>query len=101
MRICYLADGRYIHSRRWLQYFSNHGHEMFLFSFAPMTEDHVRAVEKTGAKYLGELSPFHLKKFWRTAAQIRRLRKFLRREKIDVLHSHFRSEEHTSELQSP
>jgi glycosyltransferase involved in cell wall biosynthesis len=30
-----------------------------------------------------------LKRFWRTAAQIRRLRKFLRKEKIDVLHSHF------------
>ena len=89
MRICYLADGRYIHTYRWLQYFSSHGHEMFLFSFAPLTEDHVRSVEKSGAEYLGELSPFHLKKFWRTAAQIRRLRKFLRREKIDVLHSHF------------
>ena len=89
MRICYLADGRYIHARRWLRYFSTHGHEMFLFSFAPMTEEHIQAVEVSGAKYAGELSPFHLKKFWRTAGQIARLRKFLRREKIDVLHSHF------------
>lgn len=89
MRICYLADGRYIHTHRWLKYFSNHGNEMSLFSFAPLTQEHIEAVENAGAKYLGELSPFYLKRSWRTAAQIYRLRRFLRREKIDVLHSHF------------
>ncbi|HEX6716887.1 MAG TPA: glycosyltransferase, partial [Pyrinomonadaceae bacterium] len=89
MRICFLADGRYIHSHRWLRYFSNHGHQMSLFSFAPLTPQDVEAVEKAGAKYLGELTPFYLKRFWRTAAQISRLRSYLRREKIDVLHSHF------------
>ena len=89
MRICYLADGRYIHAHRWLKYFSSHGHEMSLFSFAPMTQQHIEAVENSGAKFAGELSPFHLKRVWRTAAQLSRLRRFLRREKIDVLHSHF------------
>ncbi|HYV13908.1 MAG TPA: glycosyltransferase family 4 protein [Pyrinomonadaceae bacterium] len=89
MRICYLADGRYIHARRWLRYFSGRGHEMSLLSFAPMTQEHIDAVEQAGAKYLGELGPFHLKLFWRTAAQVSRLRRLLRDEKIDVVHSHF------------
>ena len=89
MRICYLADGRYIHTHRWLRYFSTHGHEMSLFSFAPMSQNHIEAVEDAGAKYHGELSPFYLKQFWRTAAQVSRLRRFLRKNKIDVLHSHF------------
>ena len=89
MRICYLADGRYIHAHRWLRYFSTHGHEMSLLSFAPMTQDHINAVETAGARYLGELGPFHLKKFWRTSAEISRLRRLLREQKIDVLHSHF------------
>jgi len=89
MRICYLADGRYIHARRWLRYFSDHGHEMSLLSFAPVTQQDIEAVEQAGARYLGELSPFHLKRFWRTAAQVSRLRRLLREEKIDVLHSHF------------
>jgi len=89
MRICYLADGRYIHSHRWLRYFSNHGHQTFLFSFEPLTPSNIDAVENAGAKYLGELSPFHLKRFWRTTAQISRLRRLLREEKIDVVHSHF------------
>ena len=89
MRICYLADGRYIHAHRWLRYFSTHGHQMSLLSFAPMTQEHISAVEKAGARYLGELAPFYLKKFWRTAAEISRLRQLLQEQKIDVLHSHF------------
>jgi len=62
---------------------------MSLLSFAPVTQQDIQALEQAGARYLGELSPFHLKRFWRTAAQISRLRKLLREEKIDVLHSHF------------
>ena len=90
MRICYLADGRYIHTYRWMGYFSKLGHETFLFSFEPITPEHIKAVEKVGGgKYLGELSPFYLKRWWRTAAQLWRLRRFLREKKIDVLHSHF------------
>lgn len=89
MRICYLADGRYIHAHRWLQFFSARGHQMSLFSFAPMGAAHVAAVENAGAKYLGELGAFHLKRFWRTASELRRVRAMLRREKIDIVHSHF------------
>jgi glycosyltransferase involved in cell wall biosynthesis len=89
MRICYLADGRYVHTHRWMQYFSSRGHETFLLTFAPMTDEHINAVAAAGGKYLGELSPFFLKKSWRTMAQVRRLRRLLREHKIDVLHSHF------------
>jgi glycosyltransferase involved in cell wall biosynthesis len=62
---------------------------MSLLSFAPMTQQHIDAVQRAGARYLGELGPFHLKRFWRTARQVSRLRKLLREEKIDVVHSHF------------
>jgi glycosyltransferase involved in cell wall biosynthesis len=89
MRICYLADGRYIHAHRWLRFFKEHGHEMSLLSFAPMQPEHIAAVEEAGGKYYGELGPFHLKRFWRTAGDLRRLLGFLRRERIDVLHCHF------------
>ena len=88
MRICYIADGRYIHARRWMRYFSERGAEMHLVSFAPMTPDHVRAVEEVG-RYHGHLDNFHLKRFWLTAGGIRWLRSLLKREKIDVLHCHF------------
>lgn len=91
MRICYLADGRYIHTHRWLRYFSEHGQDMHLVSFAPLNPEHVRAVEDAGARYLGELGNFHLKRFWLTASELLSLRRLLAREKIDVLHCHFLS----------
>lgn len=89
MRICYFADGRYIHARRWIRYFSQHGHEMSLVSFAPMTLDHVRAVEEAGGRYLGEVGGFHLKRFWLTGGELLSLRRLLRREQIEILHCHF------------
>jgi glycosyltransferase involved in cell wall biosynthesis len=89
MRICYLADGRYIHAHRWLKFFSGRGHEMSLISFAPVERPHIRSIEEAGAHYWGELEPFHLKRGWRTLNEIRRLRQLFRREKIDILHSHF------------
>lgn len=91
MRICYLTDGRFIHAHRGLKFFSERGHEMSLLSYAPMESHHVTAVENAGAKYLGQLGAFHLKRFWRTALELPRLRRLLRREKIDIVHSHFLS----------
>jgi D-inositol-3-phosphate glycosyltransferase len=91
MRICYLADGRYIHAHRWLKFFSRRGHEMSLISFAPVEQQHIQAIEDAGARFWGELEPFHLKRGWRTVNEIRRLRQLFRREKIDIVHSHFLS----------
>jgi L-malate glycosyltransferase len=91
MRICYLADGRYVHARRWLRYFSEHGHDMYLISFGPMTPEHVRAIEEAGGRCLGELGSFHFKRFWLTLSELMSLRHRLRREQIDILHCHFLS----------
>ena len=89
MRICYLADGRYIHTHRWLRSFKKRGHEVSLISFQPMDEGHVAAVEREGSAYLGSLGPFHVKRFWRTWQQLRWLVRTLRRERIDIVHCHF------------
>jgi glycosyltransferase involved in cell wall biosynthesis len=89
MRICYLADGRYVHAHRWLRFFSERGHQTSLVSFAPVQSAHVEAIENAGGRYLGELDGLHLKRFWRTTGQIARLKKLFRDEKIDIAHSHF------------
>jgi L-malate glycosyltransferase len=89
MRICYIADGRFIHAHRWLRYFSERGLEMHLVSFVPLEPRHIAAVEATGARYLGHVGGFHLKRFWRTASDLLFLRRLLRRERIDLLHCHF------------
>lgn len=89
MRICYLADGRSTHSHRALKFFADRGHDMFLLSFAPLGPQEITELKKTGAGYLGDLDEFHLKRFWRTASEFRRLRRVFRDQKIEIVHSHF------------
>lgn len=89
MRICYLADGRYIHTYRWIRFFQGQGHEVSLVSFQPMQAEHVESVEREGGSYLGDLGPFHVKRFWRTLRDLSWLTRTLRRERVDLVHCHF------------
>jgi L-malate glycosyltransferase len=89
MRICYITDGRYIHTLRWLRFFRERGYEQHVLSYVPTEAQHVAAIQDAGGAFHGDIGGFHLKRFWMTAASIRRLRAVLRRERIDVLHCHF------------
>jgi len=89
MRICYFADGRYIHALRWMRYFAAKGHEMHLISFAEVGPEQIAELEAAGVKYHGHTRHFHIKKFWLTLRDLRFVRSVLKREKIDILHSHF------------
>ena len=62
---------------------------MSLLSFAPVEPQDLEAINDAGARFLGELEPFHLKRGWRTISQIQRLRRLFRDEHIDIVHSHF------------
>ena len=89
MRICYYADGRYIHAERWMRFFAERGHEMHLISFAELEADRIAALEEIGITYHGATGNFHIKKFWETLRDLRFIRSVLKREKFDVLHCHF------------
>lgn len=89
MRICYFADGRSVHTKRWISYFVKNGHEMHLISFKPMDERETREMESLGVRCHGDVGDFHLKKFWLTLKDLQKVRRILKREKIDILHSHF------------
>jgi len=89
MRICYLADGRYIHARRWMSFFKNRGHDMHLVSFARLDAEHVTAVETLGIKVHGSIGPFHVKRWWQTLRDLRALRSLMKREQIEILHAHY------------
>jgi L-malate glycosyltransferase len=89
MKICYFADGRYIHASRWMKFFANRGHQMHLISFAPMTDEQIEQFEKVGIRYHGTTGNFHLKKFWLTLKDLKFVRSVLKREEIEILHSHF------------
>ena len=62
---------------------------MFLLSYAPMSDENVAAMNGIGVNVLGTAGNFHLKKFWLTLRDLRFVRSVLKREKIDILHSHF------------
>lgn len=89
MRICYFADGRSVHTQRWMKFFAERGHEMHLLSFSPMSADNVADFEKINIKCHGSTGNFYLKKFWLALGDLRKLKKILKAEKIDVLHCHF------------
>jgi glycosyltransferase involved in cell wall biosynthesis len=89
MRICYFADGRSIHTTRWMKFFIDRGHEMFLLSYAPLNAEQIAEVEEMGVQYRGSTGNFHLKKFWLTLQDLSKLKKVLKQDKIDILHCHF------------
>jgi glycosyltransferase involved in cell wall biosynthesis len=89
MRICYFADGRSVHTKRWISFFVGRGYEMHLISFKPMDEQQVSEMREIGVRCHGHVGDFHLKKFWLTLKDLQKVRRVLKKEKIDILHSHF------------
>jgi len=89
MKICYFADGRSIHFHRWIRFFADAGHEMSFISYQPVTDEQIKEIEGAGARYLGTVGPFYVKRFWATRRDLRWLKQTLKSEQIDVLHCHF------------
>lgn len=87
MRICYIADASSIHTRKWVNYFAQKGHEVHLISWR-MGENYVEGVQ---LHLLTRLAP----RIW-TASQylsaawwLVQTRKLVRMIKPDVLEAHF------------
>jgi glycosyltransferase involved in cell wall biosynthesis len=72
-----------------MKYFADAGHEMFLISYAEVSPTQIDEFADIGVRFLGNTGKFHIKKFWLTLKDVNLLRRVLRRERIDVLHSHF------------
>lgn len=72
-----------------MSYFAENAHEMHLISFAETSEDEEAELDRLGIKYHGSTGNFHIKKPWLTLRDLRFVRSVLKREKIDILHSHF------------
>lgn len=92
MRICYFADGRYLHAERSMRFFVERGHEVHLISFAEVSAERVAELEKIGIKYHGATGSFHFKRFWLTLEDLRFVKRVLREHEIDILHSQFLAE---------
>jgi len=90
MRICFLADGSQIHSYRWIQYFSEKGHDIHLISsnesiFEPLHNVTVHRLPSSDAlKRWGKIS--YLKT---TLSNIIKARKLVRIINPDIVHAHY------------
>jgi glycosyltransferase involved in cell wall biosynthesis len=78
MRVVYLADAPYIHTRRWLEHFARAGWETHVISFRPAEIDGVRVHYVAGLERLGRL---------RYLARAGRVRRLVRELEPDVLHA--------------
>jgi glycosyltransferase involved in cell wall biosynthesis len=78
MRLCYLADAPYIHTRRWVDYFVSAGHEVDVISFRPAEIHGARVHYIDGWERLGKL---------RYLVHARRVGRLVRGLEPDIVHA--------------
>ncbi len=82
MILCFIADGRSIHTQRWAEYFTQRGHEVHLITYDPMGRDITGVNEHVIASrwknlYLSFI-PRHIA-----------IKKLVQKIKPDLIHAHF------------
>jgi len=83
MRICYLATIESIHTRRWLEYFRNKGHEVHIITFAPGEMDGI------SVHYFEQPKSRHpLSKLYFFLSTFHKVRQTISKINPDVLHAH-------------
>jgi glycosyltransferase involved in cell wall biosynthesis len=78
LRLCYLADAPYIHTRRWVRHFVDRGWEVHVISFRPAEIEGASVHYVSGCEWLGKL---------RYLLRIPRVRRLVRGLRPDLLHA--------------
>ena len=78
MRLCYLADAPYIHTRRWVRHFVDRGWDVHVISFRPAEIEGATVHHMAGWERLGKL---------RYLLRTRRVRRLVRALRPDLLHA--------------
>jgi glycosyltransferase involved in cell wall biosynthesis len=78
MRLCYLADAPYVHTRRWIEHFVAQGHEVDVISFRPAKIPGARVHYVDGWERLGKL---------RYLVHARRVGRLVRSLAPDIVHA--------------
>lgn len=82
MKILYIADSTSIHTKRWIQYFLEAGHEIYIITIGKKTEYIKGVIHLANFERFYYRSPMFLK-------VIRRTRRIVRQISPHVLHGHF------------
>ena len=82
MILCFIADGRSIHTQRWAEYFAQRGHEIHLITYDPMGRDITGVNEHVITSRWKNLYitfiPRHIA-----------IKKLVKKIKPDLIHAHF------------
>ena len=88
MRICYIADAGSIHTKRWVQYFSDGGHDVYLISPRPFGDSNIGTVDLYVLNH--PCSRIRIISFLiNLLHDIIAVRRLVRRIRPDILHAHF------------
>lgn len=80
MRLVYLADAPYVHTRRWVEHFAAAGWDMHVISFRPANIEGAHVHHVTGLERLGKL------RYLAHAGRVRRLVSDLQPDILHALH---------------
>lgn len=83
MRICYLADGQSIHTKRWCDHFSQLGYDIHLITFRDTK------IENTTVHFVNTGDVSVKGGNWRVLLKIAAVKKILREIKPDILHAQY------------
>jgi len=87
MRLCFLADAQSIHTKRWVSYFADRGHEVHLISTESIKVDEIKNVKIHVLKGLRRIKVVSfLINFLPSIIQVRRL---IKKTKPDIVHAHY------------
>ncbi|MFZ4399442.1 MAG: glycosyltransferase [Bacteroidales bacterium] len=83
LKICFLADGQSIHTKRWCDFFSTEGHEIHLITFrqSVISSAKVHFIDVGGIDVSGGN--------WKTLLSVPKIIKLLNQIKPDILHAHY------------
>lgn len=83
MKICYLADGPSIHTRRWTDHFAQLGNDVHLITFRDAK------IDNTTVHYVDAGNMSREGGNWRVLLKIGAVRQILREIQPDILHAHY------------
>lgn len=83
MKICFLADGGSIHTKKWVEYFRDNGHKVNLITFRVNETEKINGVEIIKVK---SLLPFSRLNY---ILSLNYIKKLIWKISPDILHSHY------------
>lgn len=83
MRICFLGDGNSIHIKRWVNYFKDRGHEVYLITFSNVE------IKDVTVYTIGKVSINEKGGNWIYLLNIYDIKKTIKKIKPDVISAHY------------